>query len=139
MTADNCVAEFLGQLEREEMSVLAWDLHTAFFQKSSLKKERNSFWLEVKRPASRPHSALPGVSVQALLDRQLVWKLPETQRYRTRMAETLRFFARLRQIFPDRLNAAWRKAPNLVADYRLIVRPRLYPIRASCPLHCWRN
>ena len=45
------------------------------------------------------------------------------------MAETVRLFTRLRQIFSNAPPDAWRLAPNLVADYRLLIRPRLFPVR----------
>ena len=50
--------------------------------------------------------------------------------YRTRMAETVRLLARLRQLGPGR---PWRAAPSLVADYRFTVRPRAYPERHRAP------
>ena len=50
--------------------------------------------------------------------------------YRTRMAETVRLLARLRQLGPGR---SWRAAPPLVADYRFSVRPRAYPERHRDP------
>jgi hypothetical protein len=133
MTADSCAAEFLGQLEREEMSVLSWGLADGFFSESELEERAEQFLARDQAAGIAAPFGNPWELVEALLERQLVWKLPETQRYRTRMAETMRLFARLRQIFPDPQNAAWRKAPNLVADYRLIVRPRLYPTRAVLP------
>lgn len=133
MTADRCAAEFLGQLEREEMSVLTWGLTDGFFSEIELEERAEQFLARGQSAGVAYPFDSAWELVEALLERQLVWKLPETQRYRTRMAETLRLFARLRQIFPDPQNAAWRKAPNLVADYRLIVRPRLYPMRNVSP------
>src|SRR5213592_1650184 len=97
MAVDAYALEFLGQLERAEMSLLTWDL------------------------------------VEGLLEERLLWKVPDTERYRTRMGEAVRLFARLRQIFPDARNAAWRTAPGLVSDYRLLIRQRLYPRREVPP------
>ncbi len=46
------------------------------------------------------------------------------------MAELVRLFARMRQLFPKHLlNQGWKIAPTLVADYRLILRPRQRPRR----------
>ena len=50
-------------------------------------------------------------------------------RYRSRMAETLRLLARLRQLFPRHRGAGWSQARTLVADYRFLTRPRAYPRR----------
>ena len=49
---------------------------------------------------------------------------------RTRMAEAVRLFSRLRQLFPNR---PWQLAPTLVADYRLARVPRRYPRRELAP------
>jgi len=58
---------------------------------------------------------------------------PDGERYRTRMAEAIRLFSRLRQLFPNRRPDAWRNAPNLVADYRLLLHPRRFPRRDQTP------
>ena len=49
--------------------------------------------------------------------------------YRTRMAETVRLLSRLRQLFPKHQRTGWATAPSLVADYRLLTRPRSFPRR----------
>ena len=45
--------------------------------------------------------------------------------------ETIRLLARLRQLFPQHFRTArrWQIAPTLVADYRLLLRPRQFPQR----------
>lgn len=48
---------------------------------------------------------------------------------RTRMAETVRLLARLRQLFPKHRDAAWAQAATLVSDFRIVSRPRSYPKR----------
>ena len=46
------------------------------------------------------------------------------------MAEGVRLFARLRQMFPRQHEGPnWVSAATLVADYRLLWRPRKYPAR----------
>jgi len=55
-------------------------------------------------------------------------------RFRTRMAEGVRLFARLRQLFPSRHDGAnWAGGSTLVADYRLLWRQRRYPARDLTP------
>jgi hypothetical protein len=50
------------------------------------------------------------------------------------MAEGVRLFARLRQMFPRQHEGpGWVSAATLVADYRLLWRPRKYPARDLTP------
>ena len=49
--------------------------------------------------------------------------------FRTRMAETVRLVARLRQLFPKHRDGAWTQAATLVSDFRIVSRPRAYPKR----------
>ncbi|MCP2937901.1 hypothetical protein NK983_34920, partial [Salmonella enterica subsp. enterica serovar Typhimurium] len=50
------------------------------------------------------------------------------------MAEGVRLFARLRQLFPGTHDGtAWVNGATLVADYRLLWRPRKYPARDLTP------
>ena len=133
MTVDTSSLEFLGQLEREEAAVLTWGLVDCFFAEDELEERADNFLSQIAAQGSDRPYASGWDLVEALLEERLLWKLPDTERYRTRMAESVRLFARLRQIFPDPRNAAWRTAPNLVADYRLVIRPRLYPIRDIGP------
>ncbi len=77
--------------------------------------------------------------LRMLLRRALLTVVPglSPPRYRTRLAEAVRLVASLRQLFPprgfhdvDQLQEGWwHQSPSLVADYRLHVRPRLYPRR----------
>src|SRR5438270_7452824 len=129
MAVDAYALEFLGQLERAEMSLLTWGLVDGFFSDAEIEQRAEEFLaLLGSRGTETPYTSGWDL-VEGLLEERLLWKVPDTERYRTRMAEAVRLFARLRQIFPDAGNAAWRTAPNLVADYRLLVRERMYPIR----------
>jgi Helicase conserved C-terminal domain/DEAD/DEAH box helicase len=120
--------EFLSQLEREEASRLAWGLIDGYFTEAEIELRAERFLAD---------SSLGGIEdwelVEQLLDGKFLWRLPGSDHYRTRSAEAVRLFARLRQIFPDPAHNAWRTAPSLVADYRYIVRPRLHPIRDLAP------
>jgi ATP-dependent Lhr-like helicase len=72
-----------------------------------------------------------------LVDRALLFRVPGSSppQYRTRVAETLRLTAQLRQLFPPREGPAgpppgwWRSGRRLVADYRLHTAARRYPSR----------
>jgi hypothetical protein len=129
MAVDASALEFLAQLEREEEAVLNWGLLDVFFAEDELEQRADEFLTRSAIHRTEPPYDSGWDLVEELLEERLLWKLPETERYRTRMAETVRLFARLRQIFPDPQFVAWRTAPNLVADYRLVIRPRLYPAR----------
>ena len=122
--------ELLRRLETAEVRLLTWGCVDGAFEESEV--------LEHARQVIRdlPESA-PG-SEDELLDGLVatgwLWRLPGESRYRSRMAEAVRLFARLRQMFPPKTGAAvaadaWRSAPMLVADYRLLVRPRRFPKR----------
>src|SRR5579859_7047237 len=133
MTVDASAIDFLGQLEREETAILTWGLLDGFFAEDELEERAENFLAQIAARGNDTTYSSGWDLVEALLEERLLWKLPDTERYRTRMAESVRLFARLRQIFPDPRNDAWRTAPNLVADYRLVIRPRLYPIRDVPP------
>src|SRR5262245_19353528 len=119
--------DFLESLEQAEARVLTWGLVDGFFSEAELEERANEFVAAVRQANTSCVYDSGWELVEALLDETLLWRIPETDRYRTRMAETVRLFSRLRQIFPDPRNVAWRTAPNLVADYRLLIRRRLYP------------
>ena len=53
--------------------------------------------------------------------------------WRTRMAEGVRLLTQVRQLFPRHRNGGWTNAATLVADYRLVRRPRRYPKRDITP------
>ncbi len=88
--------------------------------------------------AARPQaaaSAVPGDIRDFLQDRALLFRVPGSTppRYRTRLAETLRLTAQLRQLFPPRVTPGgpqrdwWQDGRRLVADYRLHAAARRYP------------
>lgn len=71
-----------------------------------------------------------------LISRGLMMRIPGSSpsTYRTRMAETVRLAAGLRQLFAPKNLANpparwWHQGKKLVADYRLLVSPRRYPKR----------
>src|SRR4051812_26293861 len=117
--------EFLGSLERAELELLTWGLVDSFFAENELEQRADAF-LASRTGAGDAYSSGWDL-VQELLDARVLWRLPQGNRFRSRMGEAVRLFSKLRQIFPDPKNAAWRDAPGLVSDYRLLVRQRTYP------------
>lgn len=127
------IPEFLRTLEVAETALLGWGLVDGFFAGRELEERADAF-LEQRSSRDAASEFSSGWDlVEALLDAQLLWKLPNSDRYRTRMSEGVRLFASLRQIFPDPQSVAWRTAPTLVADYRFVLRSRLYPQRNITP------
>src|SRR4051794_12330409 len=119
--------EFLNRLERQEAALLAWGYVDAGFSRRELDASADEFVLVHDETGT-----LTGADVVSeLLERRLIVEVDAgaTTLMRTRMAETVRLLARLRQLFPRHTGAAWSQAATLVADYRLAIRPRSYPRR----------
>ncbi|MEA2569255.1 MAG: hypothetical protein QOI24_1256 [Acidobacteriota bacterium] len=127
------IPEFLRTLEVAETALLGWGLVDGFFASRELEERADAFLAQRHSRDGASEFGSGWDLVEALLDAQLLWKLPNSDRYRTRMSEGVRLFASLRQIFPDPQLIAWRTAPTLVADYRFMLRRRLYPRRDLAP------
>lgn len=119
--------EFLSELERRESRLLSWGIVDTGFTEDELRQMAT---------AHVTSGGAVGLTTNTLLDllrerRLAFWfDTPEGTTVRTRMAETVRLAARLRQLFPKHMRGnGWRLAPTLVADYRLLLRPRTYPKR----------
>jgi len=122
--------EFLGELERAEASLLSWGIVDSYFIREELETYAAGF-LE-RTPSSgfsTPHELLSWLEAERLL-----WRVQGADgHYRSRMAEALRLLARLRQMFAGDPQKRWRIAPPLVADFRLLLRPRAFPKRDIDP------
>jgi len=123
--------EFLNSLERTESKLLAWGLVDGSFSSDEIAKKCESFlddnglWDEYEDEEEFQDS---------LEELGLLFGFRDgmQQRYRTRMGETLRLLARLRQLFPKHMEGAnrrWQIAKPLVGDYRFMLRPRSVPQR----------
>ena len=132
MQIDDLALEFLNSLEYGEASLLLWGVVDSFFSEEELRERAGDFFDRASL-GSRGHYESGIDLIEALLDGHLLFLLPHNNRYRTRMSETVRLFARLRQIFANANNDAWRTAPGLVADYRLSLRRRQFPTRSVSP------
>jgi len=125
--------EFLGRLEKEEATLLSWGLVDGSFSYPELEDKASAFLAEYglyDKFESAAHF------LELLLSQRLVFGFEESgeSRFRTRMAETIRLLARLRQLFPRHMEGGqWRAAPTLTTDYRFILRPRAYPKRYLTP------
>lgn len=130
----------LDRLERLEVRVLVWGLVDSALSHDEVQTELR----EVLN--SRPDVLgdvrctvdTEDVLRDLLLETTLLIRVPgrpgAPSRFRTRMAEGVRLFARLRQLFPGRHDGPnWVGGATLVADYRLLWRQRRYPSRDLSP------
>ena len=120
MTDWNAVLHALDLIEDRDARYLTWGLTDESWSDSELLALLGTL------------SSNPDDLLAELVDANLVFELPGTwpQRYRTRMSETVRLLANLRQMFPQR---PWRAAPGLVSDFRFGHVPRKFPIRDISP------
>ncbi len=123
---DAVVREILDRLEQEEEKLLSWGVVDGAFSAAEIEEIAQQVINE--RGVDFTAEELR----QDLLDRRLLFtfRMNLSDAFRTRMAEAVRLFARLRQLFPNR---PWQLAPTLVADYRFARRPRRYPRREIDP------
>lgn len=109
--------DVLNGIERRELPLLSWGISDAALTESELEQ-----LIEQRAPGEDVDAV-----IDALLDRRLLFATGVTeQRFRSRMAETVRLAARLRQWFHGR---SWTSAANLVSDFRFVSRARTVPRR----------
>ncbi|PAX88411.1 DEAD/DEAH box helicase [Streptomyces albidoflavus] len=122
----------LNALEDRELPLVSWGITDGSLTEHEVLDVIES--LLPKAPAD-----VAQMSSQDLLyefrDRAWLFKVPDTSpaQYRTRLAESVRLAAQLRQLFPwqarDESTPWWQSGKRLVADYRLHTAPRRYPQR----------
>ncbi|MFF4625417.1 protein DpdJ [Nonomuraea jabiensis] len=112
----------LDKLEDIESRHLVWGLTEESWPEQQLIET-----ISAVAPSHDPRDLL-----EQLLQHNLVFELDRRwpKEYRTRMAETMRLMAHLRQQFPNR---PWQAAPPLVADFRFRHEPRYFPERDLSP------
>lgn len=119
--------DFLTSLEQREMRLLGWGYTDAAWSIDELTDLADEFVI------AHDDSGLvtPAQLIAELRSRALLLAVDggAAREFRTRMAETVRLFARLRQLFPKHRDAGWVHAPTLVSDFRVVSRARTYPTR----------
>src|SRR5438067_558729 len=108
MLIETQAIEFLNQLEAAELELLHWGIVEGSFAESEIEARAGQFLSSVQARGKASGYTDGWQLVETLLDVRLLWRIPGTRKYRTRMAEAVRLFSRLRQIFPDARNQAWR-------------------------------
>jgi hypothetical protein len=132
MRADeNLLLASLDRIEQREARLLAWGLVDGFLTSSELS--------DIIDPLLDDPTFVDGLTyvsvaevIGVLKSRGLLFDVSEQsgERFRSRMAEAVRLFFRLRQLFPQHQGLmGWQAAPTLVADFRFIWRRRRYPRR----------
>ncbi|MEU7800673.1 protein DpdJ [Micromonospora arborensis] len=120
MVSDSSAAllRVLDSIEDTEARHLVWGL-----TEESWTEDRLLRTISTAAPSRDPRDLL-----EQLLQHNLVFELDRRwpTEYRTRMAESMRLMANLRQQFPNR---PWQAAPPLVADFRFRHEPRWFPER----------
>ncbi|MBA3841947.1 MAG: DEAD/DEAH box helicase [Actinobacteria bacterium] len=117
--------ELLSRLEREELNWLSWGRVDGALSHAEVEAAADL----VLRDSGDPSGSRE--LIDDLLDHHLLIDLGhEPPRYRTRFGESVRLFARLRQLTPAR---DYRQAPQLVNDFRVLARPRTFPRREIEP------
>jgi ATP-dependent helicase Lhr and Lhr-like helicase len=122
---------FLNRLERIESSLLSWGLVDGSFRSDELEKLCDEFLQEQKLWNQYEDEE---TFLDSMEDLGLLHRITDGMevRYRTRMAETIRLLARMRQLFPKHLEEGtrrWQVAKPLVGDFRFMLRGRLVPKR----------
>ncbi len=129
----DAVDDFLGVLEKRETALLTWGLVDGSFSDAELDELAEKFLTEETLWGDFTST---DDLVKLAEERRLLFpfRSGDIWRDRTRTAEAVRLFLRLRQLFPKHLTGRrWLAAPTLVADARFLIRPRNYPRRHVNP------
>ena len=116
---DPGLVDVLNELEARELPLLTWGVTSGAYDEDEILG-----LLESARPEKDPEDLLV-----RLLATGFVFERGLTgNRFRTRMAETVRLARHLRQWFHGP-RSDWRTAKTLVSDMRFLARPRVVPVR----------
>lgn len=141
LSPDLALAEAaLDRLERLEVRVLVWGLVDSALSLDEVDDTLREVFNDNQELTADDRCTIDTEASlrQRLMDLGYLAEIPgrpgAPRRFRTRMAEGVRLFARLRQLFPRRHEGAgWVGGATLVADYRLLWRQRRYPARDLTP------
>jgi hypothetical protein len=138
MSFKDFVGEFLSFLELQEARLLSWGFYDFSYTFSNVEELFNEnadenlkkTWTELQDSGMSMEELLYEMEKAGLLYRPL----ENEDSYRTRFAEGVRLFARLRQMFKEK---DWATGANLVSDIKLHLAPRRYPFRDQTAADCW--
>src|SRR5688572_20371474 len=112
MEVPKAALALLDRLEVQETRLLTWGCTDGVFSEDEVRAAAGEAFQAAECRLADDSEV--DELLAALLDRTLVWG-PPGGGYRTRMAEGVRLFSRLRQMFPSNNDDAWRHAATLVA------------------------
>lgn len=119
----------LDELESQESVLLTWGNTQGFFSQTEL----SNIITQALQNHPLDASGLTSFGVaKVMIERGLLLRHQQNgvSVFRTRMAESVRLYSQLRQMFPKHGRGDnWRTAPTLVSDYRFLRRQRKYPMR----------
>jgi hypothetical protein len=112
----------LDALEESDARNLAWGLTDESWTRDGL----------IAFLAAHLADGDPRACIEELIAANLLAQLPREwpSQYRSRMAESVRLFSRLRQLFPSQ---PWQSGSHLVSDFRFLRRQRAFPARTLEP------
>lgn len=139
MSLKDFVGEFLSFLEQQEARLLSWGFYDFAYTVNEAEELFGNFadenlkkaWIELQ-----DEWAFDGL-LDEMEHQGLLYRPDESEdSYRTRFAEGVRLFARLRQMFKEK---DWATGANLVSDIKLHLAPRRYPFRKQTASDCWSD
>lgn len=119
---DSLLQVFLNELELRETKLLTWGFVDGGFSEEEINELAQEF-CAIQQSNITSEELLDCMKEKGLL---LELPLAKGNVWRTRMAESVRLFAKLRQIFDVN---KWRISPTLVSDFRFSLARRTYPNR----------
>lgn len=126
---EQIIRAVLDELESQESVLLTWGNTQGFFTQIEL----SNIITQVLQNFPLDAGGLTSFGIaKVMIDRGLLLRHQQNgvSVFRTRMAEAVRLYSQLRQMFPKHgLNNNWRTASTLVSDYRFLRRQRKYPKR----------
>jgi hypothetical protein len=130
-TAEKSLREsVLDEVERSEARRLVWGLVDGYLSEYELHELVALPLTQALRQAPDLKYLTESDVIADLVADGILHQVPGGTGYRSRMAEAVRLFSKLRQLFPKHEHgSSWLSAPTLVADYRFLWRRRRYPKR----------
>lgn len=126
---DRLQEDVLNELEARELQALSWGILDGRLSEAEVRRV-----IEQVLEQHQDFTTDSGSVREALQQQAVLLDDGTGASFRTRLGESVRLFARLRQLFPQHLSAGtWSAAANLVFDYRLIARSRYFPRRDVIP------
>ncbi|EPF7511696.1 protein DpdJ [Klebsiella variicola] len=136
---EQIIRAVLDGLESQEAVLLTWGNTQGFFTETEL---RNTISQVLQNHPLDANGLTSFGIAKVMIDRGLLLRHHQNgfSVFRTRMAESVRLYSQLRQMFPKHGRGNnWRTAATLVSDYRFLRRQRKYPKRNLQPIEVFHQ